>query len=163
MVIPLHSGSAPILDGRPAPEDLAQLDASCFNPAWDAGAYTEHLQDPAWRCWILRLASPPRLLAFAACRKTDGDVEIVRLGVSPGVRERGWGKRLLSGVLTRLAKERVRRVFLEVREGNRPALAIYEDAGFREVERHPNFYAYPPEDAIIMARDLGRRRAITVL
>jgi len=81
----------------------------------------------------------------------------MRLGIVPGLRERGWGKRLLAGVLARLASHGVHRVFLEVREGNRPAAALYLGAGFQEVGRRPNYYAAPTEDALLLALNLRRR------
>ena len=152
-----------IWDDRPSVSELAKLDASCFSPPWDMAVFSERLLQPEWGFWVMRMRKSAAALGWAACRRVDQEAEIVRLGVMPGVRGRGWGKRLLEGVLVRLAKERARRVVLEVREGNRPALAIYEGAGFREVKRHANFYANPPEDALILARDLGRRGGVTRL
>ena len=143
---------------NPDPEELAALDAACFSPAWDAATYAAEVQRTDRRFWVLRGGDPARSVGFAVCLCVDREVEVLRLGIVPGMRNRGWGKRLLAGVLARLAKAGARRVFLEVREGNRPAIAIYEDAGFREVGRRPDYYAAPPEDAVIMARDLGRRR-----
>jgi ribosomal-protein-alanine N-acetyltransferase len=143
---------------RPDPEELWALDAACFSAPWDAAAYAEELLRPERRIWVLRSGPPPRSVGFAVCQRVEGEVELLRLGVVPGLRNRGWGKRLLAGVLARLAKAGARRVFLEVREGNRPALALYESAGFREVSRRRHYYTAPPEDAVVMARDLGRRR-----
>ena len=143
---------------RPEPAELASLDAACFAPSWDTETYAKELQRPERRIWVLRTGSPVQSVGFAVCQRVDREVEVLRLGIVPDLRNRGWGKRLLAGVLARLAKAGARRVFLEVREGNRPALALYEAAGFREVSRRRNYYAAPPEDAVIMARDIGRRR-----
>jgi ribosomal-protein-alanine N-acetyltransferase len=154
---------AVVWDARPPPAELATLDAACFGEPWDVATYVETLEHPDWRLWVLRLRTPRVSVGWAACQRLDEEAEIVRIGVAPGLRERGWGKRLLAGVMARLTKDKVRRVFLDVREGNRPALALYEGAGFREVRRHVNFYENPPEDAVILARDLRRRLSISIL
>ena len=39
---------------------------------------------------------------------------------------------------------------LEVREGNAPAIALYEKLGFREVGRRKNYYPESKEDAVLM-------------
>ena len=39
---------------------------------------------------------------------------------------------------------------LEVREGNAPAIALYEKLGFREVGRRKNYYPERKEDAVLM-------------
>jgi [ribosomal protein S18]-alanine N-acetyltransferase len=162
---PLSAGTPPspraipaaIWDDHPQAAELARLDAACFSPAWDADTYAEGLKRPDRRCWVLRTGTPALSVGFVACQRVEREAEVLRLGIVPGRRERGWGRRLLAGVLARLAKEGVRRVFLEVREGNRPAVALYRGAGFREVGRRPNYYASPPEDALLLARNLGRR------
>jgi len=156
---PLSPASSPAAwNDRPTAEELARLDAACFSPAWEASAYAADLMRPERRCWVLRAGTPARGVGFAVCQCVGPEAEVLRLGVVPGMRDRGWGKRLMAGVLARLAKAGVRRVFLEVRAGNRPALALYEGAGFREAGRRADYYAGPPEDAVILARDLGRRR-----
>jgi [ribosomal protein S18]-alanine N-acetyltransferase len=48
-------------------------------------------------------------------------------------------------------------VFLEVEEGNKPALRLYDRAGFREVGRRPGYYtdeAMAPLAARVLRRDL---------
>jgi len=148
---------AAVYDDRPSAEELARLDTACFHPPWKVDTYADALTRPDWCCWVLRTGTPAASVGFAACQLVDEEAEVMRLGIVPGLRERGWGKRLLAGVLARLASHGVRRVFLEVREGNRPAAALYLGAGFQEVGRRPNYYAAPTEDALLLALNLRRR------
>jgi ribosomal-protein-alanine N-acetyltransferase len=51
----------------------------------------------------------------------------------------------------------VRAVFLEVEEGNEPALKLYRRAAFRQVGHRPNYYPQPdakPAAALVLRRDL---------
>jgi ribosomal-protein-alanine N-acetyltransferase len=43
-------------------------------------------------------------------------------------------------------------VFLEVRESNHPALALYGALGFVELDRRKRYYADTDEDAVVMQR-----------
>ena len=52
-----------------------------------------------------------------------------------------------------LAKERgIGDITLEVRDGNEPAIHIYEKLGFVSEGIRPGFYEKPVEDALIMWR-----------
>jgi len=52
-----------------------------------------------------------------------------------------------------LAGRGVQQVFLEVRESNAPARALYTAQGFKEVGRRKQYYRRPVEDAIVLRLD----------
>ena len=57
-----------------------------------------------------------------------------------------------------LSRYGVARLFLEVDEGNAPALALYRSRRFTEVGTRPGYYPMPdgkPAKALILRRDLG--------
>jgi ribosomal-protein-alanine N-acetyltransferase len=54
-----------------------------------------------------------------------------------------------------LHQQGVGHVFLEVRAGNAAALALYRKSDFQETGLRRGYYADPPEDAVVMARDLS--------
>jgi len=78
-----------------------------------------------------------------------GELEIMTLAVSPTSRRMGLGMKLLQALL---AAQKHRNAFLELRESNQPALALYLRAGFEIVGRRKNYYR-DGEDALIMRRD----------
>jgi len=79
--------------------------------------------------------------------------EILNLAVAPAGRRTGLGRALVENVLEALAERGVRQVYLEVRESNAPARALYAAHGFREVGRRKQYYRRPAEDAIVLRRD----------
>jgi len=79
--------------------------------------------------------------------------EILNLAVAPAGRRTGLGRALVEEVLEALAERGVRQVYLEVRESNAPARALYAAHGFREVGRRKQYYRRPVEDAIVLRRD----------
>jgi ribosomal-protein-alanine N-acetyltransferase len=60
------------------------------------------------------------------------------------------GRALVQAIVEALAERGVRQVYLEVRESNAPARALYEAFGFRAVGRRKAYYRHPVEDAIIL-------------
>ncbi len=79
--------------------------------------------------------------------------EILNLAVAPAGRRKGLGRALVEAVLGVLKDRDVRHVYLEVRESNAPARALYATQGFREVGRRKAYYRRPVEDAIVLRLD----------
>jgi len=76
--------------------------------------------------------------------------EILNLAVAPGGRRHGIGRALVDQALETLAERGVRQVYLEVRDSNAAARALYATHGFHEVGRRAQYYRRPVEDAIIL-------------
>ncbi|PYP14388.1 MAG: ribosomal-protein-alanine N-acetyltransferase [Gemmatimonadetes bacterium] len=79
--------------------------------------------------------------------------EILNLAVAPGGRRIGLGRALVEAILGVLKDRDVSHVYLEVRESNAPARALYAAQGFREVGRREAYYRRPVEDAIVLRHD----------
>jgi ribosomal-protein-alanine N-acetyltransferase len=81
---------------------------------------------------------------FLVWRSTAPDeIEILNLAVDPALRRCGFAKTLLAALPNGS-------VFLEVRESNAAARALYRAAGFQEVGARPAYYRHPDEGAIVM-------------
>jgi ribosomal-protein-alanine N-acetyltransferase len=79
--------------------------------------------------------------------------EILNLAVAPGGRRHGLGRALVQAVLAALGERGAEHVYLEVRESNAPARALYAAHGFQEAGRRKEYYRRPVEDAIVLRRD----------
>jgi ribosomal-protein-alanine N-acetyltransferase len=79
-----------------------------------------------------------------------GEAEILNLAVSPDRRRRGVARSLLAFVIAELRRLEAESIFLEVRESNAPARALYEDEGFTNAGRRRWYYRSPPEDALVL-------------
>jgi ribosomal-protein-alanine N-acetyltransferase len=79
--------------------------------------------------------------------------EILNLAVAPAGRRHGVGRALVEHVLEALIARGARQVYLEVRESNAPARALYAGRGFKEVGRRTQYYRRPVEDAIVLRLD----------
>jgi len=79
--------------------------------------------------------------------------EILNLAVAPAGRRNGLGRALVQHMLEALTARGARQIYLEVRESNAPARALYAAQGFKEVGRRTQYYRRPVEDAIVLRLD----------
>lgn len=78
-------------------------------------------------------------VGFSLFRSVANESELLLLAVAPNHRRRGVGRRLLQDFLGHARTDGIRRVHLEVRDGN-PAIHMYRHAGFEPVGRRRNYY-----------------------
>jgi ribosomal-protein-alanine N-acetyltransferase len=93
-----------------------------------------------------------RVVGFLVSREISGESggdlperEILNLAVIPAYRRMGVAKALLARELNRNAI-----FYLEVRESNGAAQALYRKLGFAEIGRRAEYYQDPREGAIVM-------------
>lgn len=94
------------------------------------------------------------IAGYIVARETAGELHINNVAVRDQYRRRGYGALLLGRVLDEARKKQATAAFLEVREGNSAAQALYKRCGFRAIAKRPNYYSDPPEDAVVMTLDL---------
>ncbi|MEP7000966.1 MAG: ribosomal protein S18-alanine N-acetyltransferase [bacterium] len=95
------------------------------------------------------------ILGYVVALLLFDEAEIADLAVAPSARRRGIGGLLLDRAATEAASAGVRSLYLEVRESNSAARALYESRSFVAVGRRRGYYQHPPEDALLLKRDLG--------
>jgi [ribosomal protein S18]-alanine N-acetyltransferase len=134
-----------------APADAAPLGAlerRCFSDPWSESSFREALDSP-WSFGLVAQAGS-RIAGYLIAREVAGTGEVLNLAVSPDFRRRGVARSLLRAGLTYLRKRRVEEVFLEVRESNRSAQALYLSSGFKPVGQRAAYYRNPKEDALVL-------------
>jgi [ribosomal protein S18]-alanine N-acetyltransferase len=106
---------------------------SLFAAQWDPGDDN-----------LLVAESGNTVVGFLLWRAVAADeAEILNLAVQPEFRRQGIALELLNGVS-------LPRIFLEVRESNHAARALYLRAGFEECGHRRRYYDNPSEDGIVM-------------
>ena len=97
-----------------------------------------------------------RVHGFSLLRTVADEAELLLLAVARGAQRRGVGKSLLEHFVDHGRGNGIRRLHLEVRDGN-PAIAMYQDFGFKTEGRRPKYYSGQDGsqyDALTMARKL---------
>ncbi|MDR6953439.1 ribosomal-protein-alanine N-acetyltransferase [Ancylobacter sp. 3268] len=139
-------------------EALAALHAASFRIGWEAAEFERLLADRLSRALVATEGPGGRVTGFILLHGVAPEMEILSIAVARSHRGGGIGRALVQKAMARLAAEGIATLFLEVEEGNRPAVTLYEKAGFREIGRRPGYYrdaAGRPVAAIAMRRDLA--------
>ncbi|NMG40416.1 ribosomal protein S18-alanine N-acetyltransferase [Chelativorans sp. ZYF759] len=142
---------------------LATLHQDAFSRPWSETEFAALIAQEAVSGFIAieigRAADPPA--GFVLMRMAADEAEILTIAVAQAHRGRGIGWALMDAALRQMHADRMARVFLEVDEGNRAAIALYRRLGFTEVGRRPSYYAAEEAgsgNALIMRRDLWRAK-----
>jgi ribosomal-protein-alanine N-acetyltransferase len=134
---------------------LAIAAASPEAPQWPSASYAAYLtaELPLLRAAFVAV-SGEQILGFAfATLLLDCDenrCELDSMAVHPDARRQGLGAALLHAVLAWAAHRGARRLTLEVRAGNTPAIPLYHRLGMTEEGRRPGYYRHPEEDAVLL-------------
>jgi len=123
------------------------IEQAAFSDPWSARDFRECVASDVV---FLVAAASDGVAGYVVAQDAADEGEILNLAVTPARHRDGIGRALVERVLVTLAGRGVQRVFLEVREGNAAARALYAALGFQEVGRRPRYYRRPVEDAIVL-------------
>jgi len=96
------------------------------------------------------------LLGYSIASSAVGEAHILNLCVALEYRGYGIGRHLLESQIQEFRRNALNTVFLEVRESNQIAIALYDRLGFNEIGRRRAYYPAQGgrEDALILALNL---------
>jgi len=87
---------------------------------------------------------------YAMMRHIVDEGHICNIAVHEDYRQKGIGHAIVKGLLAAAAAREIVGITLEVRIGNRAAMALYHRHGFKVEGYRQEFYKDPTEDAAIM-------------
>jgi len=96
------------------------------------------------------------IFGFLIAQYIGPEWELENIVVAPEIRGKGVGTCLLNDLFVRAKQVNSNEVFLEVRESNKAARALYQKLGFEETGRRKSYYNNPLEDAILYHRTQER-------
>jgi ribosomal-protein-alanine N-acetyltransferase len=140
---------------RAAESDLAEIatiERTSFADPWSERSFSDLLIHPAA---IFLVASDdasdiPR--GYSITIAVADEAEILNLAVAVTDRGQGIGGMLLDAAIGEVQQRGADVVFLEVRESNRAAIALYRSRGFTQRFRRSAYYKNPVEDALVLSR-----------
>lgn len=127
---------------------LAALERACFSHPWSEAMLAEELYNDN-ASLVAAEGEDGTVLGYGMVRAVLDEGCLERIAVVPAYRRQGVAEEILSAFL-RFGQAHLAFLTLEVREGNAPAIALYEKLGFREVGRRKNYYPESKEDAVLM-------------
>jgi len=133
------------------------IERAAFSDPWSRGSFVSLLSDPRV-FFVVAAGADGEVAGYAVAFFVVDEAELANLATAPSVRRRGAGGLLLDAVIREAGQRGTRELFLEVRESNAAARALYASRGFAEVGRRRGYYRRPVEDALVLRLGLDEWR-----
>ena len=95
-----------------------------------------------------------QVVGFCILQPVLDEANLLLMAIHPSQQGKGLGYQLLEASIAQLKNDPLQ-IFLEVRESNQAAIALYEKSGFHQIDLRKNYYPAPNgtrEHAIIMVK-----------
>ena len=96
-----------------------------------------------------------KIIGYIIFWLVEDEAQISNLAVHPDFKRLGIGGTILKQVLTIMRRMDAKQVILEVRPSNLAARTLYEKNGFKPIGIRRGYYQEPPEDALLMSKNLN--------
>ncbi|MFN7683828.1 MAG: ribosomal protein S18-alanine N-acetyltransferase [Oligoflexia bacterium] len=135
--------------------ELARIEATMPTGAqWTEGQFRSELEKPYSRVLLLTDDETDQLIAgYVVFWLMFDEAQILNIAVDFPYRGLGYGKKMIRQVVAEALKKEIRRVILDVRKGNDPAISLYQSMRFAISHVRRGFYS-DGEDAYTMVLDL---------
>ena len=130
----------------------AEIEYQSFPDPWSQNGILDTVSNPSTVCLLAEKAG--KAVGYLFAYRAGDEAEIARIAVAGEQKRQGVGKSLMRTLEEIGKKKQIRRLLLDVRESNREARAFYEKMAFQEDGVRRGFYQDPPEDAVLMSREL---------
>jgi ribosomal-protein-alanine N-acetyltransferase len=136
-------------------ERVLVLEASAYSHPWSRGNFVDSLA--AGYDIDLRLTAPDVLIGYFVALRGVAETHLLNLTVAPAWQRRGHARALLARLAGQCRSRADEALWLEVRESNAPARALYRSEGFEEVGLRRGYYPADRgrEDAVVMRLGLA--------
>jgi ribosomal-protein-alanine N-acetyltransferase len=133
-------------------EKVAGIEREVFSDPWSLNAFRTDLNNEM-ACPIVA-EFEKLVVGYANLYIVAGELQLGNFAIAPGYRNRGVGRKLMDEVMRIGSENRCQSIFLEVRESNEPARALYSAFGFHQTGIRRDYYSNPRESALILVKEL---------
>ncbi len=116
---------------------------------WSEAQYFELFAPNSPNRLALVIEQESSLLGFLVARCSREEYEIENIAVSAAQQRQGLGTKLLKEFMRIVGEILPTKVFVEVRESNMVACALYSKLGFKQIGERKNYYRDPEESALL--------------
>tara|TARA_B100001250_G_scaffold400790_1_gene411790 strand:+ start:978 stop:1424 length:447 start_codon:yes stop_codon:yes gene_type:complete len=118
--------------------EIYNIEKRVFNDYWSIDLINSEINEKKYsRVTVLELKK--KIIGYLFQRKIYDENHIINLAIDIPYQHKGYGKFLLMKILEEDGNDT--NVFLEVKEANLPAIKLYLDLGFEEVDRKERYYS----------------------
>ncbi len=132
---------------------LVALDNSATPTPWSEQNFRDSLHSKD-QCWILE--NNNAIIASGIVSLVMDEASLLNITVCPDYQGQGLGRKMLEFLMSESLRSGASVCFLEVRESNKAAIALYISSHFSQVGIRKNYYQLQGrgENALVMKREL---------
>lgn len=134
-------------------ETVYNLEKASFSDPWPREAFLEGL-DELYEHYFIVAECDGRIAGYAAYYIDIGEARLTNVAVDKAFRRKSIAKSLLNHIFTVVKNASCRHLFLDVRPSNKAAIDLYLKMGFSQAYVRPQYYESPPEDALVMVKEI---------
>jgi ribosomal-protein-alanine N-acetyltransferase len=133
-------------------DQVAEIEKECFSVPFTREDILSYLEKDYWHFLIAR--DKDTVLGYISLTLIIDECNICNVATRGQHRGLGVGSHLVDSAISLVRKNGGNKLFLEVRESNRVAIALYEKFGFLVAGVSKNHYTKPLENALLMSLDI---------
>lgn len=130
--------------------DILYLDKENFSNNFDEKFYLEYIKNQR----VVVTENENIIVGYVLFNQILDEAEIYKIVVSKNFRNKQIAFKIMEFLLNELKKNNVKKIFLEVRKSNIPAINLYKKCGFIEIREIVDYYTNPKEDGIMMLKEV---------
>lgn len=130
--------------------EVSAIEKDTFSLPWSSQSFLDALNNADNIYCVCELDG--RIAGYVGVWTSFDEGNITNVAVSREHRRNGVARGLLLWMEEQAKKRDVTKFFLEVRQSNEGARALYQGLGYEEIGIRKRFYEHPVEDAVIMMK-----------
>lgn len=130
--------------------DILSLDEENFSNNFDEKFYLEYIKNQR----VVVTENENIIVGYVLFNQILDEAEIYKIVVSKDFRKKQIAFKIMEFLLNELKKNDVKKIFLEVRKSNIPAINLYKKCGFINIREIIDYYTNPKEDGIMMLKEV---------
>ena len=130
--------------------DILSLDDENFSNNFDEKFYLEYIKNQR----VVVAENQKNIVGYILFNQILDEAEIYKIVVSKEFRKKQIAFKIVEFLFDELKKNDVKKIFLEVRKSNIPAISLYKKCGFINIREIIDYYTNPKEDGIMMLKEV---------
>ena len=130
--------------------DILALDKENFSNNFEEEFYLEYIKNQR----VIVAENEKNVIGYILFNQILDEAEIYKIVVLKDFRKKQIAFKIFEFLLNELKKNNVKKIFLEVRKSNIPAINLYIKCGFIEISEIVDYYSNPKENGIMMLKEV---------
>lgn len=130
--------------------DILSLDKENFSNNFKEEFYLDYIKNQR----VIVAEKEKNVIGYILFNQILDEAEIYKIVVLKDFRKKKIAFKIFEFLLNELKKSDVKKIFLEVRKSNIPAINLYKKCGFIDIREIVDYYSNPKENGIMMLKEV---------